>query len=234
MLAVGAVLVDFDGTACTVDVAEQMLSRFVGDGWQAYDEAVDRADIGLREAISAQNAMLTVGREELIGFAVRECPLEPSFGPFVRWLAGEGVPVAIVSDGFGFYIEPILEAAGVHGLTIITNEQLFYPDGRPEGMSFVSGNPDCIGCGTCKMLAVQRYRSSYGPVAFIGEGQTDRYGALYADVVFAKDALIEHCERDGVRFIRWETFDDVRGALEEMRSPAGPVAPAVCPGWTPA
>jgi 2-hydroxy-3-keto-5-methylthiopentenyl-1-phosphate phosphatase len=232
MLPIGAVLVDFDGTACAVDVAEEMLTRFVGDGWQAWDEAVDRGEVGLRTAILAQNAMLTVGRRKLIDFAVRECPLQPSFGPFVDWLAGQTVPVVIVSDGFGFYIDPILEAAGVRGLTVITNEQRFDSDNRPSGMSFVSGHPECIGCGTCKMLAVQRYRSTYGSVAFIGEGQTDRYGALYADVVFAKDALIEHCERDGVPFIRWETFDDVRQALEDMRSLPGPVAPAVCPGWT--
>jgi 2-hydroxy-3-keto-5-methylthiopentenyl-1-phosphate phosphatase len=232
MLAVGAVLVDFDGTACTVDVAEEMLSRFVGDGWQAYDEAVDRGEIGLRTAILAQNAMLGLGREELVAFAVGECPLQPSFRPFVEWLSIEEVPVVIVSDGFGFYIEPILEAAGIRGLTVITNEQVFEPNGRPHGMSFVSGHPECIGCGTCKMLAVQRYRSAYGSVAFIGEGQTDRYGALYADIVFAKDALVDHCERDGVPFVGWETFDDVHDALEGMRSLPGPVAPAVCPGWT--
>ena len=77
-----------------------------------------------------------------------------------------------------------------------------------------NGHPECIGCGTSKMLAAQRLRERHGPVAFVGEGQSDRYGALYSDIVFAKDALVEICEQDGVPFLPWETFDDVRNALE--------------------
>jgi 2-hydroxy-3-keto-5-methylthiopentenyl-1-phosphate phosphatase len=84
------------------------------------------------------------------------------------------------------------------------------------------------------MLAAQRARERYGTVAFVGEGQSDRYGALYSDVVFAKDALVAICERDGVPFVLWRTFDDVREALESMRELPGPVGPERCPGWQPA
>ena len=63
--------------------------------------------------------------------------------------------------------------------------------------------------------------------------QSDRYGALYADVVFAKLALVEICERDGVPYRAWETFDDVVRALEHLEALPGPVAPVACPGWTP-
>ena len=39
-------------------------------------------------------------------------------------------------------------------------------------------------------------------------------GALYSDLVFAKDELVAICEQDGVPYLRWGTFDDVREALE--------------------
>ena len=234
MLPIGAVLVDFDGTACTVDVSEAMLMAFGDPGWSEYDEAVDRREIGLRVAIQAQNAMIKAGRDELLAFALERCPLEPTFAPFVDWLAAQDIPVAIVSDGFGFYVRPILEASGLGQLPVMTNEQQFDEYGRPAGLSFISGNADCIGCGTCKMQAVQRYRAAHGPVAFVGEGQTDRYGALYADLVFAKDELVDYCERDGVPFIPWRDFSDIRGTLEQMAATPGPVSPAICPGWTPA
>ena len=81
------------------------------------------------------------------------------------------------------------------------------------------------------MQAVLRYQER-GPVAFVGEGQTDRYGALYADVTFAKLALVAFCLDDGVPFIAWEDFDDVRRALESVEGLPGPVAPIPCPGWT--
>jgi 2-hydroxy-3-keto-5-methylthiopentenyl-1-phosphate phosphatase len=94
-----------------------------------------------------------------------------------------------------------------------------------------NGHPDCLGCGTCKMLAAHQLRERHGPVAFVGEGQSDRYGALYSDLVVAKDALVEICERDGVPYRPWETFDDVRTALETADAIPGPIGPERCPGW---
>src|SRR2546430_505055 len=83
------------------------------------------------------------------------------------------------------------------------------PGGPAAGFRFGNAHPECVGCGTCKMQIVQRSRAN-GPVAFVGEGHTDRYGALFADVVFAKKDLPGICRADGVPFIAWETFDDVR------------------------
>ena len=95
-------------------------------------------------------------------------------------------------------------------------------------MAFPNGHPECDWCGTCKMLAVQR---AAAPVAFVGEGHSDRYGALYADIVFAKDALVAICRDDGVPFVPYEDFDDVHAALEVVETLPGAVAPERCPGW---
>ena len=129
-------------------------------------------------------------------------------------------------------VTPLLTAAGIEGVGIITNEQAWGPDDRPSGMRFVSGHPECIGCGTCKMQAVLDAQRTRGLVAFAGEGQTDRYGALYADVTFAKLELVAHCERDGVPYVPWNGFDDIRAWLESEAALPGPVAPVRCPGWT--
>jgi 2-hydroxy-3-keto-5-methylthiopentenyl-1-phosphate phosphatase len=231
MPEVAAVLVDFDGTACLHDVAEHQLDRFGDPGWRWWDEAVDRREAGLREAISAQNAMLAADRDTLLGFAFDHCPMDPTFAPFVARMRERGVHVAIVSDGFGFYIPPMLAAVGLEDLPVITNEQRWSAERRPDGMAFLSGHPSCVGCGTCKMQAVLRAREEHGPVAFVGEGQTDRYGALYADVTFAKLALVDHCRRDGVPFVPWVDFDDVEAWLDDGEPLPGPVAPARCPGW---
>lgn len=232
MLPVGAVLVDFDGTACAHDVAEHLLVAFGEQGWAAYDEAVDRGEISLREAIVAQDRM-DASRETLLAHALEHCHMDPTFAPFCAWLAEHGVGVTVVSDGFGFYIEPLLASVGLHDLPVITNAQRWRPDERPDGMDFASSHPVCVGCGTCKMQAVERARGAHGAVAFVGDGQTDRYGALYADIVFAKDALTEYCEADGVPFTAWRDFDDIRRALEDPATLLpGPVAPVTCPGWT--
>jgi 2,3-diketo-5-methylthio-1-phosphopentane phosphatase len=232
VLPVRALVVDFDGTACLQDVSEELLVSFGDPGWPAYDDAVDRGEMGLREAARHQSAMLSGSREEMLAYALEHAELDPTFAPFVAWADAQGMPVQLVSDGFAFYIRPILQAAGLGHVEVVTNE-LAFADGRPV-LSHPNGHPACVGCGTCKMLAVQRFQASHGPVAFVGEGQSDRYGALYADVVFAKLGLVEICERDGVPYLPWETFDDVVAALEGLATLPGPVAPVACPGWTPA
>jgi 2-hydroxy-3-keto-5-methylthiopentenyl-1-phosphate phosphatase len=227
VLPVGSVLVDFDGTACSHDVAEHLLVEFGDPSWPEYDAAWERGELGSRRVISAQGAMLGATVEEMVAFALEHCPLDPTFGPFVRWLEGLEIPVTLASDGFGFYIAPLLQAAGLDGVGVVTNT--WSPNARGP-IRFDNGHRECVGCGTCKMNAVLAARGR-GPVAFVGEGQSDRYGALYADVVFAKDVLVDIVRRDGVAFVPWVSFDDVREALETLDEPPGPVGGERCPGW---
>jgi HAD superfamily phosphoserine phosphatase-like hydrolase len=225
MLPVGAILVDFDGTACLHDVAEHLLMRFGDPAWADLDAAWLRGDMGNRETITAQAAMLEAPIEDLIAYALDHCPIDPTFPSFVRWARGHDVPVTLVSDGFGFYIEPILAAARLGDVPVITNTW------RDRRIVFGNGHGECIGCGTCKMRAVLEAKTRSGAVAFVGEGASDRYGALYADVTFAKDALVAYCRRDGVAFVPWVSFDDVRHHLASTSELPGPVAPERCPGW---
>lgn len=222
MMPVRSVLVDFDGTACLHDVAEHLMDAFGEPGWRVWDEAWERGEVDTREAIRAQVAPFRASARELIDFAVAHCPLDPTFAPFVRWCRGEGVPVTLVSDGLGLYIGPLLAAAGIEDVAVVTND---WDGGR---MAFPNGHHECTWCGTCKMLAVQR---APGPVAFVGEGASDRYGALYADLVFAKDTLPAYCDEAGVPWLPWTNFDDVRRSLETRDALPGPVAPLRCPGW---
>ena len=80
------------------------------------------------------------------------------------------------------------------------------------------------------MAAVLNARA-LGPVAYVGEGGSDRFGAIYSDVVFAKDALVDIARADGVPFLEWRTFDDVRHQLERLEEIPGAIGSARCPGW---
>lgn len=226
-------MVDFDGTACLHDVAEHLLMEFGEGDWATLDNAWERRELDGRETLARQDAMLRADRDTMIRFVLEHCPMDPTFGPFCRWLAPHKVPVTIVSDGFGFYIEPLLAYHGLPYVSVVTNQQEWDTAGLPGSLRFVNRNVECRGCGTCKMQAVLRARRERGPVIFIGEGASDRYAALYADLVFAKDALPAYCRADGVPFTAWTTFDDVRDHLEIASEVPGPISPERCPGWTP-
>ena len=229
MLPVRALLVDFDGTACLQDVSGMLLDAFGEPEWERFDDAVDRGEMGLREAAEHQAAMLRGSREAMLAHALEHAELAPTFSPFVAWAQANELPMTLASDGFAIYMGPILERAGLGHLEVVTNELVFEDGG--VSLRHPNAHPVCIGCGTCKMLVAKRLRDAHGPIAFVGEGQSDRYCAAYSDVVFAKDALVEICEQDGVPFLPWDTFDDVRNALETLGSLPGPVEPEPCPGW---
>lgn len=230
MLPIGAVIVDFDGTACLHDVGVHLLERFGTDATRSgplaeIDRAFDAGEIGLRDVLVAEAATLGGSDQELIAFAMEHCPLDPSFAPFAVWAAAQRLPLTVVSDGFGLHVRPLLAAAGLAHLPVITNR---WVDGR---LAFAAAHPICVGCGTCKKQAVERARATHGTVAFVGDGVSDRFGARYADVTFAKDSLADHCGRESIPFRRYETFDDVRRVLEELGAPSIPVDGEPCPGW---
>jgi 2-hydroxy-3-keto-5-methylthiopentenyl-1-phosphate phosphatase len=226
-----AVVIDFDGTICPQDVSEEILTEFALPEWWEIDLEFQRGEIGSRECLVRQGALLSGSREAMLEFALDRFALEPSFVPFVHWTRANGIDVVVASDGFGFYVEPMLRAAGIEDVAVHTNETA-NADGRSPTFSFPNRHPICVGCGTCKMLVVLQSRERSGPVAFVGEGHSDRYGALYADLVFAKKHLVDICMRDVIPFRMWDSFDDVRAGLEDAGDLPGPVAPETCPGWT--
>jgi hypothetical protein len=69
-------------------------------------------------------------------------------------------------------------------------------------------------------------------VVFVGDGQSDRYAAHHADIVFAKDALLEWGLATGRDFLAWDRFAEIgswfRAALADGRLPA---ALADLPRW---
>lgn len=223
-------VIDFDGTICPSDVSEELLEAFAPAEWWDIDLEFQRGEIGSRECLVRQGALLDGRRDEMLGFVLDRFGVDESFPPFATWARDRGLEVAVASDGFGFYVEPMLRTAGVEGLSVLING-FAMASGRPA-FTFPNAHPECVGCGTCKMRAVLDRRRRFGAVAFVGEGHSDRYGALYADLVFAKKHLVDICRSDGVPFVPWETFDDVREGLEGTRSLLERTAPAVCPGWT--
>ena len=224
-------LADFDGTICLHDVGVCLLNQFGDPDWTAIGQAYERGDRTYRELLTEENAMLEGTREEMLAFVLDHCPIDPTFAPFMGWLRERGIPITVISDGSAFHIEPMLAAIGLPEVPVITNRFVFGPDQRFAALAFPNGHPECIGCGTCKMLAVKNAQVG-GTVAFIGDGVSDRFAVLYADVVFAKRELPAICEVAGVDYRPWGDFSDVRASLESGELlPVAP-APILCPGWT--
>jgi 2-hydroxy-3-keto-5-methylthiopentenyl-1-phosphate phosphatase len=105
------ILVDYDGTIALTDVSDTVMAEYVSGGWEAEAAAYDAGLIGSRRLMTLEMAMVDSDPADLLAIAAAQ-PHDPGFVAFVRRAQGAGIPVEVVSDGFGFFIEPALEALG--------------------------------------------------------------------------------------------------------------------------
>ncbi len=206
-----AILVDYDGTIATTDVADKILYRFIGEKYRKDDDAYDAGLVGSRTLFETQVQLLPGAPDEVVALAEAQ-PHDPTFPAFVTRALELEIPVEVVSDGFGFYIGPALDRLGVPNIPVVSARTSF--DGKHASMEFPFGHPDCLVCGTCKRQRVLAHKAAGRTVVFIGDGESDRYAAAYSDFIFAKRLLITMCEKEGWPFTPWHDFDDVHRWLD--------------------
>jgi 2,3-diketo-5-methylthio-1-phosphopentane phosphatase len=210
-----AILVDYDGTVALTDVSDTVMAEHVphAAAWEAEVTAYDAGLAGSRRLMELEMAMVDAPSEALLATAAAQ-PHDPGFVPFVRRAQAAGIPTEIVSDGFGFFIEPALEALGVPELPVVTARTTF--DGGRANIAFPNGHPTCLVCGTCKRNRVLAHQSAGRAVVFIGDGESDRYAAGYSDIVWAKRSLVRICIEAGWSYQRWTEFSEIEEWLREV------------------
>ncbi len=204
-----AYLCDFDGTISPRDIGAAFVHAHSPDGAASREELL--ADwlagrMGHRELTRRQTALVTATADEALVFA-RRFRLDPHFAPFAREALGRGDAVMVVSEGFDFYVRDHLERAALGSLPWAANHVEFV-DGRLE-VEFPFADPACDACGNCKAQHVRRYRSLGYHTVLVGDGLSDRHGALAADTVFARGGLADWCRAEGRAFLPFEHFGDV-------------------------
>lgn len=208
-----AILVDYDGTIALTDVSDTVMAEHMRGPWEAEVAAYDAGLSGSRRLMEFEIRSLDTPLAALLATAAAQ-PHDPGFVPFVRRAQAAGLPIEIVSDGFGFFIEPALEALGVGELPVITARTTF--DGTRASIAFPNGHPTCFVCGTCKRNRVLEHQAAGRAVMFIGDGESDRYAAGYADVVWAKRSLVQICLEANWPFNRWTEFREIDAWLSDV------------------
>ena len=206
-----AVLVDFDGTIARGDVTVAVMRANLAPGralpWQE-GSRLTWPDM-MREAARDFPA-----RPDRLLAAAASVPLDATFSALAGRAIAAGVVMEVVSDGFGFFIGSALERLGSASVPIASGATRFGPD--RTRVEFPYGNLSCPVCGTCKRNRVLAHQAAGRRVAFVGDGESDRWAAAYADVVFAKDGLVEICAEAGLAWRPWASFTEVAAWLGEQ------------------
>jgi 2-hydroxy-3-keto-5-methylthiopentenyl-1-phosphate phosphatase len=224
-----AILLDYDGTVAQTDVGDMVMAEHVTAEWEPIVAVYDEGRIGSRRTMEAELDLLRATEGELMATAVAQ-PHDPGVAQLVRRADAAGIPVEIVSDGFGIYITAAMASHGLANVPILAASTSF--DGDRARIAFPNGHPSCFVCGTCKRQRVLAHQAAGRAVVFVGDGESDRYAAGYADVIFAKRALVRICIEAGWPFLRWTEFIEIDAWLAstldawrvDQSSLAGPVA----------
>jgi len=211
-------ILDFDGTLTPRDadvvIAEAVLGEqdpeFIAKLFADY-EALRLTTL---EYFQRYLARLRLSPAQIAERAAR-VPLRPGLGSLLKWCADHGWEVHVASEGLDVYIEPVLGAAGVGGLSLFCNRA------RWDGAGYhVTPDPrarSCDRCLSCKGALVRRLRETGRSVVLVGNGASDLCGAHEADRVLARDTLAEHCVRECIAYQPWSTLAEVREALVALR-----------------
>lgn len=210
------VFCDFDGTISIGDATDQVLSRFADPDWETIEQEWSRGSIGSAECMRRQIALVRTTPHDLDAF-LDTVPIDPGFPAFLTVCKARGISVTVVSDGVGYFIRRILARHNIFDLPIIAN--VLARRQEPEGVVYSLDQPfadrTCnAGSGVCKCAVVE----DGGWTIYIGDGRSDFCVSDKADIVFAKDKLAEHCSRQAIPFIKFDTFTDLLPRMTSILS----------------
>ncbi|MGZ6885933.1 MAG: HAD-IB family phosphatase [Acidimicrobiia bacterium] len=206
-LAGTSVFLDYDGTLSVRDTGVAMLEALGDPAWRDVAAEYARGEIGSRVCLLDEWDLLPKDAAAL-RVAADAVALDPDAESLIVDLRAAGAEVAVVSDGFGFYVH---ERLGHLDVPIYTNAV----DWSTGALEFPNADRCCAcsSCGTCKQAPIKDAKRRGRTTVMVGDGVSDQKAALLADVLFAKDGLARWCDGAAVPYQRFATLADVRGAL---------------------
>jgi 2-hydroxy-3-keto-5-methylthiopentenyl-1-phosphate phosphatase len=201
-----AVLCDFDGTVVPCDTVETIYHHFAGPACRELNQRWLRGEASSREELQGCFATITASRAQMEAL-LDTIPVDPAFPHFVDFCQQQGYALAILSDGLSWIIEYKLRPLGLENLSIYANQIEFRPDGFR--IRFPWYDDEAPLRGVSKPTIVKRYQAAGYRTVFVGDGLTDLEAAGVADVMYARDILLEHCLELGIPAIGFSDFSDL-------------------------
>ena len=199
-------ITDFDGTVTLKDTVEEMVIHFAKGDWKSVNRLWEERKLDTEETARRVFAMFDADEKDIIQF-LDKVEVDPYFALFAKEVKTYKDSLYIVSDGYDYLISYLLEREGLKRIPFYANRM------KIEGRKFFmkSGMPkaDCGLCGTCKRKVMSCLKKPGQKLVFIGDGYSDICAAGYADIVFAKDYLLDYCIEHKINCLGYQNFADI-------------------------
>ena len=199
------ILCDFDNTITRKNVAEFIFEKFAGCGLE-HSRRWEKGEISSKEEYVLNFATITASKEEMESY-ISSIEIDPDFKTLLDFSIEKGYKLAIVSDGLEWYISYILALHDIKDVTIYAN--YLYFENQGFRLEFPWYGEETPRFGVCKPEIVRSFQNPWTRVIYIGDGLTDVDVANVADIIFAKDVLLDYCLAHGIPAIGINSLSDV-------------------------
>jgi 2-hydroxy-3-keto-5-methylthiopentenyl-1-phosphate phosphatase len=206
---------DFDGTVCRRDfyhlVIEHLQPAGTPDFWGQYLAGQVNHFDALRLTYAAGEG----GEPALLGLLDQMEP-DPDLGAEVAALQAAGWRIVVASAGCAWYIERLLERAGVREVAVHANPGSLVAGRLQMIRPIDTPHPDAnLGISKVGVVEAARAASGGAPVAFAGDSLADVTAGLRVEprFRFARAAMAQELSRLGEPFQPFERWADVAQAL---------------------
>lgn len=202
---------DFDGTITAEETLEGSIQRIIEP--EIYREKFKEMLAGkltLAEVLHLGFSTISSERLSDILDYVRSVPIRPGFPELLDAMSELNIPVVVISGGLQPYVDEKLMSyrdrlLAVHSVGLDCSGQFM------KLVSDYEGNGEVMQ----KTLIMAQY--DYEHAICAGDSYTDINMAKNSQTVFARDKLADMLGSQGIPFIPWEDFYDIRDSILNSR-----------------
>ncbi|WP_243385453.1 2-hydroxy-3-keto-5-methylthiopentenyl-1-phosphate phosphatase [Bacillus kexueae] len=211
------ILCDFDGTITKRDNILSIMKKFAPPEWERLKDDILASNISIQKGVGDMFRLIpSYEKYQLIEYALSHAELREGFHEFVSYTKEVDIPLYVVSGGMDFFVKPILKSL-IPDDHIFCNEADFSGDFVTVHWPHACDDACQNECGCCKPSILRKLKEEDHEVIVIGDSITDFQVATMADVVFARDFLIEKCTEEGISFQPFESFFDIVKSLKKRQ-----------------
>lgn len=208
------VFLDFDNTITSYDVFDNMLGRFAKSrGWVELEKKWEAGKIGSRECLAGQMDCIRVGRRILNSY-LDKVKVDPYSKRLLGLLRAKKIKTFILSDNFDYVLRRVLSSKGIPVPAIYSNRLKIRQDRLIPAFPFT--NNRCGACAHCKTKNLLAKAGKDATIVYVGDGRSDTCPSEYADIIFAKEHLKEHCRKKRLGHIPFDGLKDVYDYFKEI------------------
>lgn len=203
---------DFDGTISKKDFFYMVIDSLLKDKLDALVPWKDylAGKITHIDALSGIFSQIHLSQQDLDKF-ISTIEVDNYFYDVAQFCKDKSIPFYICSAGTNYYIKKrIFDTLEKYNITLISNDATY---SQQEGMKLIAPQKDLpyydFNTGISKQSIVRQLKDEGYFTIYAGDGIPDLKSARVADIVFAKDKLLELCKKENIKTEQFNNFSNI-------------------------